>query len=90
MASTHYIREMARRARERSKLMNSARWKRDRERRDKLAAMEPLNYPGTIVRRIIVIDRESEVREAVLFDTDSIRDARRKLRAVLTTTATRP
>ena len=34
------------------------------------------------VRRIIVIDRETTVREAVFFDTDSIREARRKFRTV--------
>jgi hypothetical protein len=54
------------------------------------ASIAPERMPAKIIRRIIVIDRETEVREVVMYDTDSLRDARRKLRRVLTTTATRP
>ena len=90
MASTYYIRKCAKAASERGKRMAAERWKRDRERRDRLAAMNPLQYPGRILRRVIVIDRETEVREAIFYDTDSLRDAQRKLRRVLTTTATKP
>jgi hypothetical protein len=83
MASTHYIRERSRRATEHGKKMATERWRLDRERRNKLAAMEPINYPGRIVRRIIVITNEVEVREAILYDTDSWREARRKLNRVM-------
>ena len=58
------------------------RWRRDRDRREKLAALSPIQYPGRIIRRIIVIEREVEVHETIIYDTDSIRDARRKLRAL--------
>ena len=39
--------------------------------------------PAKIVRRIIVIDGETTVREECFYDTDSYRDARRKLADVL-------
>ena len=90
MASTHYIRECSRRASERGKRMAAERWRRDREQRDLWASIAPERMPAKIVRRIIVIDSEVIVREAVMYDTDSMRDARRKLRQVLTTTATKP
>ena len=83
MASTYYIRERNRIASERGKRMAKERWRRDRERRDKLAAMNPIQYPGRIVRRIIVIDHETQVREAIIYDNDSIRDAHRKMSAVV-------
>ena len=38
-----------------------------------------------IVRRIVVIDRERTVREAVIYAGDSLREARRKQRAILQT-----
>ena len=69
-------------AHERSLRMNKARWDADRLRRDKLAAMHPLQWPGRIVLRVVVIRNESEAQEAVIFDTDSRRDERRKLRRI--------
>jgi len=63
--------------------MAAARWVKDRERRNRRAAVTAEQYPQEIVRRIIVIDREREVREAVIFSWDSGREARRKLRAVM-------
>lgn len=63
--------------------MAQARWAADRQRRARLAALAPLRHPGRIVRRIVVIDNEITVREVVLFDTDSVREARRKVAAVL-------
>ena len=63
--------------------MNDARWKADRERRNLWASMAPERVPAKIVRRIIVIDNETMVREAVIYDTDNYRDARRKQTAVL-------
>ena len=64
--------------------MNKARWDADRQRREKLAALHPLDYTGRIVLRVIAIRNESTVKEAVIFDTDSDREARRKIRDVLT------
>ena len=66
----------------RAKAGAAERWKRDRERREKLAAMNPLQWPGRIVLRVIVIRNEVNAQEAVCFDTDSLREVRRKLRRV--------
>jgi hypothetical protein len=60
--------------------MAAARWAKDRERRDRLALLTAEQYPNRIVRRIIVVDREKDVREAVIWDWDSAREARRKVR----------
>jgi alkyl hydroperoxide reductase subunit AhpC len=64
--------------------MAAVRWAKDRERRKRMAERIESHWPGPIIRRIVVIDRESTVREAVIYETDSERDARRKLRSVLT------
>lgn len=48
-----------------------------------MAALTAEEYPNRIVRRIVVIDNETTVREAVIWFWDSDREARRKLRAVL-------
>lgn len=64
-------------------MMARERWRRENERRERLAAMNPIQYPGRIVRRIIVITNECEAKEAIFYDTDSHRDARRKLNRVL-------
>jgi hypothetical protein len=66
----------------RAKAGAAEKWRRDRERRDKLAALSPLQHPGKIVLRVVVIRHESTVKEAIVFDTDSVRDCRRKLREV--------
>lgn len=71
------------RASERGRAMARERWRRDRERRAMLAALQPEQAPNHIVRRIVVIDGEREVRECVLWSWDSLRECRRKLRAVL-------
>ena len=63
--------------------MAKARWDKDRERRDELAALTAEQFPSKIVRRIVVIDNETTVRECVIWSFDSIREARRKLRRVL-------
>ena len=63
--------------------MAQARWRADRERRQRLAALTAEQFPGHIVRRIVVIDGETNVREAVVWSFDSTREARRKTRAVL-------
>jgi hypothetical protein len=74
--------------------MANARWRADRERRNKLAALTAEQYPARIVRRIVVsalgetspgggIDDEQTVREATFWNWESGRDWRRKERAVL-------
>ena len=80
---TRYQRARMKSASARGRAMARERWRQDRERRAKLAALAPLQFPGRIVRRVIVIDREVTAREAIIYDTDSWQDARRKLRAVL-------
>ena len=79
---TRYINNPA--DRERLLAANAKRWDNYRKKQESTLAGRK------IIRRIIVIDGETDVREAVFYDTDSLRDARRKLRDVLTTTATRP
>jgi hypothetical protein len=64
------------------------RWELERKRRDAIAAKDPAFTGLKIARRIIVIDGESVVREAVIYEGDSVRLARKKLRAVLTAAAT--
>lgn len=59
------------------------RWELDHARRDTLAAKDPAFTGLRIIRRIIVIDRELSAREAVIYECDSARSARRKLRGVL-------
>lgn len=63
--------------------MAARRWEIDSRMRARLAATEPAQFSGKIIRRIVVIERESIVREAVIYDFDSARSARRKLRSVL-------
>lgn len=50
-----------------------------RARREAIAAMDPIKFEGRIVRRIIVIENENTVKEAVIYDFDSYRWAKRKL-----------
>jgi len=54
--------------------MANARWKLDRERRDKLATLTAEQYPTKIARRIIVIDDERIVRETVIWSFMSGRE----------------
>lgn len=63
--------------------MANARWKNERARQDAIAAADPLRVTGKIVRRIIVITEEQSVKEAVIYDFDSLRSARAKLRKAL-------
>jgi hypothetical protein len=85
-------------ASERGRKMANARWKNERARQAAIAAADPLRVTGRILRRIIVIDRldlptgetMDTVREAVIYDFDSLRSARRKLRGVLMPIAMSP
>lgn len=64
--------------------MARIRWGLDRARRERLAALPAEAFSNLIVRRIIVIDREREVREAIIRSWDSRSDSAQKLRNVLT------
>lgn len=66
--------------------MANRRWQLDRERREKLAKLTAEHLPSKIVRRIIVIDNEITVREAVMWSFDYLKDRRRKLRNILRST----
>lgn len=78
-----YSRWKAKAASERGKRMAKRRWQLDHARRDALAAKDPAFTGLQIKRRIIVIDDEVSVREAVIYKCDSARCARRKLRSAL-------
>jgi hypothetical protein len=55
------------------------RWSKDRAMRDRLAEMEPSQFSGRIVRRIVVIENESAAREIIFYDFDTYTDRKRKL-----------
>ena len=76
-----YITRKIRLASERNRQRANRRWDLDRARRDALARIDPV-YLGGILRRIIVIERETVAREVVIFESDSRRSTRAKLRAV--------
>jgi hypothetical protein len=75
-----YSRRLQKKASERGRRMAEGRWNKDRERRAGLARMTAEQSPNRIVRRIMV-------REAVIWEWDSAREARRKIRRVLQTIA---
>lgn len=68
---------------EHGRRMANRRWQLDRERREQLAKLTAEQYPTRIIRRIIVIDDERVVREAVIWSFDYAKDAKRKTRQVL-------
>lgn len=78
-----FSRRLQRRASERGRQMAKRRWELDRQRCYKLAALTAEQFPTQILRRIVVIDNETTVREAVIFSFDSFAEARRKEKHVL-------
>ena len=64
--------------------MANRRWQLDRERRDKEALLFAESYPNKIIRRIVVIDNETTVREVVIWAWDSWRESKRKIKLALT------
>jgi len=66
---------------ERNRARSNHRWTLDRAKREALARIDPV-FIGRIVRRIVEIRHETEVREVVIYDFDSARSARRKLRSL--------
>lgn len=83
MDYSSFSRRKQKAASERGKRMAARRWELDRQQRAALAAMSPEKFTGRIVRRIVVITNETKVREAIIYDFDSARSARRKERAAL-------
>ena len=69
--------------RELGRKLAGIRWAKDRERRNKIAALEAESNPSRIVRRIVVIDNERDVREIVLWSWENWRDWKRKLKPLL-------
>jgi hypothetical protein len=59
------------------------RWEMDRQRRTALALKDPIQVGGRIVRRIVVIDNESQVKERTFYQFDRPCDWKRKEREVL-------
>jgi hypothetical protein len=78
-----FSRRLQRRASERGRIMAKRRWELERERRNRLGVLSPEQCPNAIVRRIVVIDNETTVREVVIWSFDSFRSAKRKERSVL-------
>jgi len=74
-----YVTRKIRARSERGKRLANIRWQRDRERRMALAAIDPVRF--NVVKRIVVIDRETTAREIVFYAHDRYSDRKRKLRA---------
>jgi len=83
MTVCYRVRRKVKAASNRGRLMARRRWQLDRDRRNRLVAIAPEMFPGRIMRRIVVIDEEREVREAVIYESDSIRETLRKVRKVM-------
>lgn len=64
--------------------MAAARWAKHRERQARLADLPIEQRRDRIVRRIVVIDDEQDVREVVIYANDSRQTARQKRQRVLT------
>lgn len=83
MSESYRIRAKVKAASQRGKRMAARRWQLDRERRDKLASLTAEQFPSKIIRRIVVIEDEKTVREAVIWSFDSRRSAAAKVRQAL-------
>lgn len=79
-----YLRRRAAAASAKGKKGAAVRWKRDRERRDALALLDPVRVGGRIVLRVVVIRNELRQREAIVYEHDTERDTRRKIKAAMT------
>lgn len=69
-------------ASDRGKRMAKARWAKEASRRTRLAELTADQYPSKIVRRIIVIENERDVKEATIWSFDSARSSSRKVRSL--------
>lgn len=75
-----YQRKLQRIASERGRQRANVRWTRERERRDKLAALEAERNPTRICARIVVILNEREVKEFTCWSFETWRERQRKCR----------
>lgn len=80
-----FSRRLQVRASELGKRMANRRWELYRQRRDRLAAITADQFPDRIVKRIVIITNETDVREIVYRAWDSPRECKRKDRQVFTT-----
>lgn len=71
------------RLREQGRKAAYVRWSRERDRQDKLDALDPVRVGGRVVRRIVVIDHETRVLERTFYEFDRACDWSRKLREVV-------
>ena len=78
-----FQRRLQKAASERGRRMANARWTRERAERDRLAVLMAEQFPSRIVRRIVVIDNERDVREVTIWNWESGRDWKRKERQIL-------
>lgn len=78
-----FSRRLQKAASERGRRMANQRWRLDQERRNRLAVLTAEQHPAKIVRRIVVIDNETTVKEAVIWSFDSGRSRKRKEKEVL-------
>jgi len=77
-----YLTKKIKAASERGRRRANARWDKDRAMRAVITESDPMKFEGRIVKRIVVIEQETKVREVVFYDFDRYNDRRRKLRAV--------
>jgi hypothetical protein len=74
---TRKIRAASKRNSERAK----KRWVMDRAKRNALAKIDPVCI-GRIVMRVVVIRNETFAKEAVIYDFDSVRSYRKKIKSL--------
>lgn len=85
MHSESYTSQQIRRKRERGQRMARARWAKDRQQRDALAAMaqvNPLAVPDRIVQRVIVINDGVTAHEIIRWASTSQREWSRLKKSV--------
>ena len=67
-------------AKDRGKIGARIRWGKDKARRERLAALDPIRVGGRILERWVRIINETVVRERTVFEFDRPVDVRRKRR----------
>ena len=77
---SHYSRRLSKKLSERGKRMAQVRWQQERKRQNQLAALTAEQFPHRISLRVIVIRNELHVSEATIWNWESARAARRKIR----------
>lgn len=77
----NYVTQRVRAASKRNSERAKRRWVLDRAKRDALARIDPVCI-GKIVMRVIVIRNEIDAKEAVIYDFDSTRSEKQKLKRI--------